>query len=83
MTTALHSLPGWGPVGHSLVKVFSFDSYAKGVLFATAVAHLSERLDRHPELLVKWGSVTVTTWTHDAGGVTGMDVELAQRIEAL
>lgn len=83
LTSALHELPGWGPIGNSIAKTFSFQTYAAGVMFANAVAHQAERMDHHPEILLKWGAVTITTWTHDAGGVTGMDVELARRIEAL
>jgi 4a-hydroxytetrahydrobiopterin dehydratase len=83
LTTALQAVPDWHSVGNSIGKTFEFSSYGHAVLFTGAVAHLAERMDHHPEILLKWGAVTVTTWTHDAGGVTGVDIELAKRIEAL
>ena len=52
------------------------------VAFAVRIALYAQRVDHHPDLLIQWGKVTVTWTTHDAGGVTGRDVELARFMDA-
>ena len=83
LSEGLAAAPGWRLDGGRLTKEFSFPTYAQGVLFAVATAQLAERLDHHPEMWITWGKVTVTTWTHTAGGVTRLDLELARGVEAL
>lgn len=80
---ALESLPGWSLSQAVLRKEFAFDQYARGALFALAVAHVAEGMDHHPDVLLIYGKVAVATSTHSAGGVTSLDLELARRIEAL
>lgn len=78
---SLHALSGWTVEQGALSKVFAFDSYARGILFANAVAWQAEDLNHHPDLLIGYKSVTVTLRTHDAGGgLTAYDFELARRI---
>ena len=74
---ALEDLPGWSLAGDTITATYPFDSYEAGVAFAVRVALYAQRVDHHPDLLIKWGSVTVTWTTHDAGGVTRRDVEAA------
>lgn len=83
LESALAGAPGWSQEGIELVKQFTFADYAHAVMFANAVAHVAEGMDHHPDLLLQWGKVTVRTHTHTAGGITPMDVELAERIEQL
>lgn len=71
----LEALEGWTLAGDALTATYAFDSYEAGVAFAMRVALYAQRVDHHPDLLIKWGSVTVTWTTHDAGGVTRRDVE--------
>ena len=47
------------------------------------VALVAERMDHHPEWFNVWNAVRIDLWTHDAGGVTTLDVQLAQRMEEL
>lgn len=54
-----------------------------GVAFAVAVAHLADELDHHPELTLEYPAVRVRIQTHDAGGVSALDLALAERIEHL
>ena len=50
---------------------------------ANAVAELAERLNHHPDLQVGWGQVGVRWTTHDAGGVTALDLQAARQTDAL
>lgn len=81
--SALAELPGWRLDGGRIAKEFAFPAYARAALFCATVAHVAERLDHHPDLTLTYGKVQVATSTHSAGGVTGYDLELARRIEAL
>ena len=80
----LARLPGWGVENGMLTKLFEFECYAKGVVFAAACGHIAELLNHHPDLLIGYGKVRVQTCTHDSGNVvTGADVVLAMKIEHL
>ncbi len=83
LKSALSGLSGWEVVDGKLTKTFKNRSYSHGVLFTVAIAQAAEAMDHHPDLTLTWPSVKVETSTHDAGGVTPMDIELAKRIEAL
>lgn len=80
---ALDGLSGWTVVGDALTKRFEFGAYASGLAFAVAVGHLADSMDHHPDLLIGYRKVSVTTSTHDAGGLTQLDLELARRIESI
>lgn len=73
----------WAIEDGLLFKGFGFDSYAQGLAFAAAVGHLAERLNHHPDILIGYQRVRVSVSTHDAGGLTSYDFELARRIEAI
>ena len=80
---ALAELSGWTLVDGKLHAEFVFADFAAAFGFMTAVAPVAEELDHHPEWTNVWNRVTVDLWTHDRGGLTGLDVELAQRMSAL
>ncbi len=76
--------PGWNIIDGALTRTYEFDNYARGFLFAAAVAQQAESLNHHPDLLISYGKVQVSMVTHDAGGgLTAYDFELARRISAL
>jgi 4a-hydroxytetrahydrobiopterin dehydratase len=79
----LARFPGWRLENEALVKTFTFSAYMDGVQFAVHVAEEAERLDHHPDMLIGYRTVTLTSTTHDAGGVTERDVALIERIERL
>lgn len=79
---ALLSLPGWRVEGRELVKEFHFSKYLRGIAFVQSIAIEAEAMKHHPDLLVRWRKVEVRLTTHSAGGITALDIELAQRSEA-
>ncbi len=79
----LAGLNGWGRDGAKLSKSFTFDSYARGVLFAATCGHLAEVLNHHPEITLGYQNVRVAISTHEADGLTAYDFELARRIDAV
>jgi 4a-hydroxytetrahydrobiopterin dehydratase len=72
------SHPGWERSGEALVKTFAFVDYAGGMAFAVRAGFASEKRDHHPELRVGYRKVEVTWTTHDAGGITAVDIEMAE-----
>ena len=73
----------WERDGDEIVRTFEFDSYLEGVGFAAAAGGLAEEAFHHPEMTVGWREVEVRLTTHDAGGVTENDTDLATRFDDL
>ncbi|PSP41379.1 4a-hydroxytetrahydrobiopterin dehydratase [Halobacteriales archaeon QH_10_70_21] len=75
---------GWHRDGDQIVRTFEFDSYLEGVGFAAGAGGLAEEAFHHPdELNVGWREVEVRLTTHDAGGITAKDTDLAARFNEL
>jgi 4a-hydroxytetrahydrobiopterin dehydratase len=79
----LGSHEGWERRGDEIQKVFRFGDYAAGIAFAVRVAFAAEKADHHPDLLITWGKVEVRLSTHDAGGLTRLDLDLAEACDGL
>ena len=60
-----------------LQRVFAFNDFASALAFTNNVGALAESAGHHPALLTEWGRVTVTWWTHSAGGLDNKDYEMA------
>lgn len=71
----------WTNEGGAIARTFAFEDYASAVAFAVRVAFAAEKRDHHPDLHVSWGKVRVQWSTHDAGGVTEVDTEMAEVTE--
>ncbi|MFO7974693.1 MAG: 4a-hydroxytetrahydrobiopterin dehydratase [Candidatus Hydrogenedentota bacterium] len=66
---------------HHIEKEFRFDGYQPAVDFTNKVANLAKEENHHPDILLSYGKVKVTLWTHKAGGLTENDFVLAAKIE--
>ena len=76
-------LPAWESSDDALRRTVTFDGYRDAVAFTVRVALEAEVANHHPDLLLSWGRVEITLTSHDAGGVTERDVEMAQTIDGL
>lgn len=78
-------LPEWQTVEgrDALTRTFRFADFSTAFGFMTRVALAAEKLDHHPEWLNVWNRVEITLSTHDAGGLTERDVELARIIDRI
>jgi 4a-hydroxytetrahydrobiopterin dehydratase len=81
---ALAALDGWAevPGRNAICKTYRFADFNQAFAFMTRVALAAEKADHHPEWFNVWNRVDVTLSTHDAGGVTRKDVELARFMDA-
>jgi 4a-hydroxytetrahydrobiopterin dehydratase len=75
-------LPHWALEGEELVGTWRFEDFGGALAAAVAVGMLAERANHHPDLLVGWGRLTVRLTSHDAGGLTARDLDLAGAIQA-
>lgn len=82
---ALASLSGWAdtPGRDAITKRFQFKDFVTAFGFMTRVALVAEKLDHHPEWFNVYRTVAVTLTTHDAGGVTDLDITLARHMDTL
>jgi 4a-hydroxytetrahydrobiopterin dehydratase len=79
----LAHLPGWDLVQGKLHRSFLFEDFARAFGFMTAVALVAERANHHPDWSNVYSRVTIDLTTHDAGGVTDRDFELAAEANRL
>jgi 4a-hydroxytetrahydrobiopterin dehydratase len=73
----------WTREGAELVKVHTGRAFADALAYVNAVGALAEQMDHHPDIDIRWNRVTLRLSTHSAGGITGLDLELGRRIDAL
>lgn len=83
IAAALAGLPGWSRDGRCICATFRTTGWKSTMMVANAIAALAECAWHHPELVLRYAEVTVRLETHDAGGVTGRDIDLARAIAAL
>jgi 4a-hydroxytetrahydrobiopterin dehydratase len=84
-TDALRKLAGWTEVAgrDAIGKKFVFKDFNAAFGFMTRAALVAEKLDHHPEWFNVYKTVEVTLSTHDAGGVTALDIKLAEAMDRL
>ena len=68
--------------GHHLEREFTFPSYAGALAFLNEVAAIAEAQNHHPDLLLTYGKVQVTIWTHKIDGLTMSDFVFAAKVDA-
>ena len=83
LATALTTLPGWAHVGGKLHRTFEFADFVTAFAFMAGAALVAERMGHHPEWSNVYRTVRVELTTHDAGGLTTLDLELARAMSGL
>ena len=80
---ALADLDGWGYDGEALTKTFRFADFVHAVGFVEHLAEVAEERQHHPDIDIRYNKVTLHLVSHDAGGVTQRDVDLAEAVQHL
>jgi 4a-hydroxytetrahydrobiopterin dehydratase len=78
----LAGLTGWTQDGDTIVKDFQCASFPDAIAFVVRIGFAAEAANHHPDLDIRWRNVHVALSTHDAGGLTTLDFDLAARIDA-
>ncbi len=81
MSSALASLPDWKREGDAIVRTAKLPTFTAAIEAVRAVAEIAESRDHHPDMDIRWRTVTFRCSTHSAGGITGKDIELAGEID--
>lgn len=80
---SMTTVKGWTRAGNAITKTFVFAKYLDGITWVQKVAAAAERLGHHPDLNIRYNKITATLSTHDAGGLTKYDFDLAGEMDAL
>ncbi len=75
--------PEWSAVNGEITRTYLFDDFRASIAFVNRVAEYAERVQHHPDILIRYNKVTLTVSTHDAGGITQKDFDLAHESETL
>lgn len=81
--TRLPLAKGWEHHGDMLVKTWQFSSSHRALEFLNQVAHLCEQAEYYPDLILRYRSVRIELSTHDQGGLTSRDFDIATAINTL
>lgn len=83
VAAALADLDGWAHAEGTLRRAITFDSFLAGIDAVRRVAEHAEAEDHHPDIDIRWRTVTFALVTHSAGGITDKDVAMARDINAI
>jgi len=83
ITAALAGLPGWSYANGKLHREFKFENFVQAWGFMSSCALVAEAMNHHPDWSNVWNRVTVDLMTHDAGGITKNDLDLARRMNEI
>jgi 4a-hydroxytetrahydrobiopterin dehydratase len=73
----------WQHEGDTLAKRLTLPTFPAAIAFVGQVAEIAEAMDHHPDIDIRWRTVVLRVSTHSAGGITQMDVEFANRVDAI
>jgi 4a-hydroxytetrahydrobiopterin dehydratase len=72
---------GWHHDGDEIVRTYEFDEYLDGVAFASEAAEIADEEFHHPEITIRYDEVAIALTSHEEGGVTEQDVQMAERFD--
>jgi 4a-hydroxytetrahydrobiopterin dehydratase len=83
VAAALTELREWSGDARGIRRTVKADSFLAGIALVDAVAQAAEAADHHPDIDIRWRTVTFALVTHSAGGVTGNDLDFARTVDRL
>ena len=79
----LKRVPRWRKSGRVIRRTYEFKDFVAAMKFVNVAARAAEKAWHHPDIDIRWNKVTLALTTHDQGGLTNKDFELAVRFDAL
>jgi 4a-hydroxytetrahydrobiopterin dehydratase len=83
IVTALGDLDGWSGGTDAITRTAKLATFPDAIAVVDRVAVVAEEMDHHPDMDIRWRTLTFRCATHSAGGVTDLDIELARRIDQI
>jgi 4a-hydroxytetrahydrobiopterin dehydratase len=81
IAAALRQAPGWERAGGEIRRTYTFDDFRAALAFVNRVGDLAERAAHHPDIDIRYNRVRLALSTHDAGGLSAKDFDLARAID--
>jgi 4a-hydroxytetrahydrobiopterin dehydratase len=79
----MKKVPEWETDKKKIERTFEFDDFTAAIDFVNAVAEIAEEQEHHPDIDVRYNHVRLSVHTHNKGGLTELDFQLAERIDTL
>jgi 4a-hydroxytetrahydrobiopterin dehydratase len=79
----LEKRSAWSSVSGKIQRTYQFGDFLGSMAFVNKIAEYAERVQHHPDVLIRYNKVTLTVSTHDAGGITQKDFDLAEEADRL
>ncbi len=79
----LREVPSWSRAGNAIERSWTFHDFSEALAFINKVGALAEAMNHHPDIANSWATVRLTLTTHDKGGLTTLDFDLAKKINGL
>lgn len=79
----LGSLNGWTRRGGAVVKTYQFKTFPEGIAFIGRVADVAEAANHHPDIDIRYTKIICSLSTHDSGGITQKDLDLARAMDSV
>ncbi len=79
----IQTLPGWKKEGNAIARTFEFKDFVAAIDFVNKLVAPAEAAGHHPDIAISYNKVSISLTTHDAGGITQQDFDLAQKISEL
>jgi 4a-hydroxytetrahydrobiopterin dehydratase len=79
----LRAHPDWSREGDCLARTYRLPDFGAALALAVRIGMVAEKRDHHPDVTVGWGKAKVVWTTHDAGGITELDLALAEATDAV
>jgi len=83
VTEALRGLPSWSAQENALMRIVELKSFTQAIQVVNRVAEIAENNDHHPDIDIRWRTLTFRVSTHSQGGVTALDISLASEIDGV
>jgi 4a-hydroxytetrahydrobiopterin dehydratase len=83
LSIALKKCPEWELEKKAITRTIEFEEFNEAIDFVNDLAEIAEEAQHHPDIIIRHTRVCLLLTSHDAGGVTQLDIELAQRIDNL
>lgn len=80
LASLARELPDWKLENGQLVRIWTFKDFAAAMAFVNLIAELAEQANHHPDIDIQYNRVKLALVSHDAGGITSRDAEMARRI---
>jgi 4a-hydroxytetrahydrobiopterin dehydratase len=77
----LQAVPNWSKRAQTILRIFKFEGFLKGIDFVNRIAAKTQKMNHHPDIDIRFDQVTLTLTTHDEGGITEKDFTLAQQCD--